>query len=594
MKSQLMEYLPELIARAFLYASPFDGGSVPRVMGMAESWKPGWEFIIQVACLQALLCYLYTFFKNKEFTWKQGAMFLGFGLPALILSLSGFEWNLAPTVRNIGWVWLGSAALLFMGFRHHLEKDPLMPDEDRPSESDQIKDGKEREQAGTPLWFKLIFASLLALPALPLSGLAYGGLVMVLLCIFRVQSRRAWLMGLCVSVPYLLYEALIVGREFFGGPALQVEKWVLILTYLTTAALAYAGAFLIQKLFFMGRDRSLAFFQMLPAMGVLMFTAHMQKRYVYNDIPIMGTGAKLVVWGGEDESKLALKEMMRIYDEINQSMSLYIEDSELSRLNREAALKPFKCSQLLWDNIMLSKEMYELSEGYFDVTVGPMMRLWGFYVKKGNVPSEQEIEDVRKITGFDKLILNEADKTIKFSVPGMVIDFGGITKGYAVDLVCEMLEERGHERGLVDLGGNIRVLGTAPPELEDYPLGLRHPRDKKTEMGDVSLLGNAISTSGNYERFVTYKEVRYPHIINPHTGRPHMGMASVSVVSEQAVYADGLSTAIFIGGPNLIEKILKRFPDLGILTVNWNKDKKLETAKLGEVFAETKLNLEIK
>ena len=591
-KSQLMEYLPELFARAFLYASPLDGESVPRVIGSGQPLNAGWEFVIQVACFQALVCYLYGFMSRKEFTKKQVGQFLLFGIPALILAMSEFQWELYASVRTTGWVWLGGAALLFMGFRHHLEVDPLAPKEDRPSEAEQIKEGKAREEAGTPLWFKLIFASLIALPALPLSGLAYGGMVMVLLCIFRVQSRRAWLIGLFVSVPYLTYGIVDKGIDFFGGPSLSTAPWVLILTYLLVAGLAFAGALAIQKLFVMGRDRQLAFLQMLPAMAVLMYSAHMQKRHVFSDLPVMGTGAKLVVWGGDDEAKASLKEMMAIYDDINEKLSLYVPESELNRMNREASKQEFLCSDLLWDNLMLSREMYQLSEGYFDVTVGPLMNLWGFYAKKGEAPSEQEIDEVMKHTGFDKLIFNEKMKTVKFSVPGMVVDFGGITKGYAVDEVCEMLMARGHERGLVDLGGNIRVLKTAPPEMKDYPLGLRHPRKQGIEMGEVRLLDNAISTSGNYERYVTYKGVRYPHIINPHTGRPHMGVDSVSIVSSEAVYADGLSTALFVGGPRLVEKVLQRFPDMGILMVKWDEKNELETLKLGEVFTSTELDLE--
>ena len=135
-----------------------------------------------------------------------------------------------------------------------------------------------------------------------------------------------------------------------------------------------------------------------------------------------------------------------------------------------------------------------------------------------------------ELVGFDKVVLNEAEQTVFFKVKGLSLDFGGITKGYAIDKVAQVLHSRGINQGLVDLGGNIRVLSKAPPEKDSYPLGIRDPREWTKQIGRADMIDEAISTSGNYERFVEYKGKVYPHIINPKTGLPQQGIDSVTVI----------------------------------------------------------------
>ncbi|EDM25343.1 thiamin biosynthesis lipoprotein [Lentisphaera araneosa HTCC2155] len=572
MKSQFIEFGLDLVARTFMYTVPYDGASVGVFLGKQANVQLTW--LAGAAGFQALFMYLFILSKRPEFTKQQWANFGLFSLPAVILVLFGTDWFPVFGARGHGWAWLGGAALLFMGFRQHLDSMQI------PTNLWQAqKASKEIEKhSGLSLSKKALVASLLALPFLGLNGITYAAAILVFLCIFRVDARRAWLVSLIISSPVLFMRQLSSSADFFNQ---QVPDFLpIVLVYLVGTVLAFFGAVVTEKILLGGKERQLAFAQMIPAMLVLAFTAHFEKRHVFSGMPVMGTEAKLIVWGDEGKAQNVRNEMLEIYAKINDSLSLYQDDSEISLLNKSAHLEPVKCSDLLWENVILAKSMYDLTEGNFDVTVGPLMRLWGFYSKQGEAPSDQEIDEVLKITGFDKIVLDPEQKTVFFKVEGMVLDFGGITKGYAVDKVIEMLQKRGYERGLVDLGGNIRVLKESPPDREFYPMGIRDPRNQAHQITRVDMLNNAISTSGNYERYVTYKGVRYPHIINPKTGRPQMGVDSVSVICPEAVYADALSTAFFLGGEQLLNRLDGTFKELSVMMLDFDDKGQLEQSIL--------------
>ncbi|WDE96176.1 FAD:protein FMN transferase [Lentisphaera profundi] len=572
MKSQFIEFGLDLVARTFMYTMPYDGASVGALLEKQASTQLSW--LAGAAGFQALFMYLFILSKRAEFTKQQWINFGLFSLPAVTFTLMGTDWFPLQGAREQGWAWLASSALLFMGFRQHLDFKKI-PQNLRGAQ----KASKEIEKhSGLSLSRKAMISSLIALPLLGVNGMTYAAAILVLMCIFRVNARRAWLVSLIISAPVLFMQQLSTSRDFFNYQAPSFV--IIILVYLVGTLVAFMGAVWIEKLLLAGRERQLAFAQMVPAMLVLAYTAHFEKRHVFTGMPVMGTEAKLIVWGDEGKASNVRNEMLEIYAKINDSLSLYQEDSEISQINKSAHLEPVKCSDLLWENVILAKTMYDLTEGNFDVTVGPLMRLWGFYSKQGNAPSEEEIDEVLKKTGFDKLVLDPVNKTVFFKVKGMVLDFGGITKGYAVDKVAELLIERGYKRGLVDLGGNIRVLGESPPDRDAYPMGIRDPRNKAAQITRVEMLNNAIATSGNYERYVTYKGVRYPHIINPKTGRPQMGVDSVSVLCPEAVYADALSTALFLGGVPLLDKLDGTFKNISVMMLDFDDQGQLKKSIL--------------
>jgi len=583
-KSQFIESALDLAARTFFYTVPYDGSSVGIFFEKEANEQMAW--LAGAAGVQALFMYLFILFKRPEFSkvqWKQLALF---SIPATVLTFFDPQWWPIHGARAHGWAWLASAGLLFMGFRQHLDMYQI-PKNLRQAQ----KASKEIEaHSGLPVVKKALVASLIALPLLGLNGLTYAGGILVLLCIFRVTARRAWLISLIISAPSLFVRQLIDSGDFFNGKPLDFMPIAGI--YILGTFLAFTGATLLEKLLLAGRERQMAFAQMIPAMLVLAYTAHFEKRHVFSGMPVMGTEAKLIVWGDEEKANNARNEMLEIYSEINNSLSLYENGSEVNQLNTKAHLEPVVCSDLMWENVLLAKKMYDLTDGNFDITVGPLMQLWGFYAKRGEAPTEQEIDEVLKRTGFDKVLLDEEKKTVFFKVEGMVLDFGGITKGYAVDRIVNMLIQRGYERGLVDLGGNIRVLGSSPPEREFYPLGIRDPRDVNQQITRVDMINNAIATSGNYERYVTYKGVRYPHIINPRTGRPQMGMDSVSVLCYKAVDADALSTAFFLGGQELLDKLDGMDFGLSVMMLDFDEEGQLvESVLKGPAFSGAQLNL---
>ena len=579
-----MESALDLLARAFLYTTPYEGSSVGVFFEKEASAQMSW--LAGAAGVQALFMYLFILFKRPEFSKAQWKQFSLFSIPALVFSFFGPEWISLYGARAHAWAWLAGAGLLFIGFRQHLDSFEL-PKNLREA---QRASKKIEAHSGLSLVKKALIASLIALPLLGVNGLTYAGGVLVLLCVFRVSARRAWLISLIIAAPSLFVKQLVESPSFFNGKPLDFLPVVIV--YLIGTFLAFTGASIVEKIFLAGKERQLAFAQMVPAMIVLAYTAHFEKRHVFSGMPVMGTEAKLILWGDEREANNARNEMLEIYDDINNSLSLYKDDSEINIINKNAHKKPMVCSDLLWENLVLAKEMYEITDGHFDVTVGPLMNLWGFYAKKGEAPNEQEINKVMEITGFNKVILDEQKQTVFFKVEGMVLDFGGITKGYAVDRVVKMLANRNYDRGLVDLGGNIRVLQNSPPDRDFYPLGIRDPRDVNQQITRVDLLNNSISTSGNYERYVVYNDVRYPHIINPNTGRPQMGVDSVSVLASEAVYADALSTAFFLGGKELLDKLSHLNLDLSVMMLDFDDNGNLQDSFLaGPAFEDAALNL---
>jgi thiamine biosynthesis lipoprotein len=244
------------------------------------------------------------------------------------------------------------------------------------------------------------------------------------------------------------------------------------------------------------------------------------------------------------------------FDRVVELCNLYDPASELSRLNAQAAEKPVTCSPELWRLLLEARKAYLFSDGLFDITAKPLMDLWGFYRKRGDTaPSEAEIAAAMSKVGLDKVIFNNVDRTVKFTVPGMSLDLGGIAKGYAVDRAFDAVEKLGIRSGVIDLGGNLRLLPKPPPGQTAYRVGIRNPQKNGELLNDVLELCNvSLSTSGDYERFVTLGGVRYGHIMNPQTGRPTQDPGSVTVVAPSAMLADWLSTSVFLGGRDLAKR----------------------------------------
>ncbi len=302
---------------------------------------------------------------------------------------------------------------------------------------------------------------------------------------------------------------------------------------------------------------------------------------------IMGTVANFTFYADERTARELGDATMEVFEQVNQRFSTYIEDSELSRLNASAHLAPFSCSAEMWELLVLARRAYAESHGAFDISAGPLMRLWGFYRKRDSVPSQAEIEEILQRVGLDKVIFDDDARTVFFTQPEMMLDSGGIAKGYALDLAADRLRELGVTRGVIDLGGNIRVLQDPPPGRDHYSIAVRNPRRTRKTIGLVPMLDQSIATSGDYERYVMLDDKRYSHIMDPRTGYPVEGMASVTVVAPDGTLSDYLSTAIFVnrGGPYIAE-LLRQYPEVDVLVIKADAGGQLSKVTYGDIWSD--------
>lgn len=291
---------------------------------------------------------------------------------------------------------------------------------------------------------------------------------------------------------------------------------------------------------------------------------------VHIQYPIMGTMAEIKLYGNPENAKSAADAIRNEFLAVEKACNRFDAESELSKLNGSAASEPFKCGDLLWEVLVESKRFYELTGGSFDVTVTPLMELWGFYRKRNSLPSADEINEAEKHVGLDKVIFDNAKHTLKFPDPGIKIDLGGIAKGYAIDRAASAAVGKGINCGTINLGGNVRCLQRPPPGKTKYTVGIRDPFNKDNINGTIRLVDSSIATSGNYEKYVTINGEKYTHIMDPETARPVQGMIAVTVITPRGVDSDGLSTSIFIKGENFAREICSKIEGTSVLIIKEN------------------------
>lgn len=248
-------------------------------------------------------------------------------------------------------------------------------------------------------------------------------------------------------------------------------------------------------------------------------------------------------------------------------LNKFDDKSELSKLNAASKDEPIKVSDELFYCIKKALEFSRISNGAFDVTVEPLMKLWRNAEDKKTLPSDSEIKDALFRIGYSNIKLDDKNKTISFLKPDIRIDLGGILKGYAADEAIGVLKEQGITQALVNIGGNIYCLGKKP-DKKYWSLGLQHPKVKDEVIGSIKLEDQAISTSGSYERFVRINEKQFSHIINPKTGFPVEGLLSVTVISNLAIDADALSTAIFVLGKEKGREFVNRLKNIEAVMIS--------------------------
>ncbi|MBU1486606.1 FAD:protein FMN transferase, partial [bacterium] len=261
---------------------------------------------------------------------------------------------------------------------------------------------------------------------------------------------------------------------------------------------------------------------------------------------LMGTVVEIKVVGKDQaKAKEALNKAFGEIEKVNSLMSTYIEESEVSLLNREGEAK---VSKETLEVIEEALKISSLSQGAFDITVRPLINLWRRAGKEKKLPSREEIEGALSLAGFEGIEIKEDVVSLKSA--GMEIDLGGIAKGYAVDKAIEALKDAGIENALVNAGGDIYALGLRSSK-KPWTIGIRHPREKNKILATVKVTNKAVTTSGDYERYFMLGGVRYSHIISPKTGYPVSEVPmSVSIIAQNCTLADALATACFVLGPD--------------------------------------------
>lgn len=264
------------------------------------------------------------------------------------------------------------------------------------------------------------------------------------------------------------------------------------------------------------------------------------------------------------------KEIIDVLDlELNRLDSLlnyFSEKSLVSELNRTSRVKAPSDIIFL---VMLSDSVSRLTGGFFDITVAPLLEIWGFYTGEPNLPGVDELTRVRGLVDYTKVTTAEDSIIID---PGMKVDFGGIAQGFAVDRAADILRQNHVKSAIIDIGGEILTIGRSP-QGRSWRVGIRNPRGGGV-IETIDLEDSAVSTSGDYEKFLTIGNQRYPHILNPHDGLPAKEFASVTVCAADAAYADAMSTAVAVMGA---QRGLRFLDSLGIKgIIYYERNDKLE------------------
>ena len=280
---------------------------------------------------------------------------------------------------------------------------------------------------------------------------------------------------------------------------------------------------------------------------------------------VMDTAVTLSAYGAN--SKKTVEESFEKLDEINEMASINIRDSDVYKINSASGKSYVKVHPEILKMIETSIQYSKLSGGAFDITLGPIINLWGIGTDNERLPLDEEIKDKLPLVGYDKISINENDNSVMLQKEGMAIDLGGIAKGFAADEVLKIYKKYNIENGLINLGASsIYALGKNE-ENNQWAVGIKHPRneDPKEYMGVIKLSNDALSTSGDYERYFIQNNKRYHHIIDPKTGYPaDNGVMSDTIVidgntEDSSMLCDLLTTTVFTLGPEeglkLIDKL---------------------------------------
>lgn len=277
----------------------------------------------------------------------------------------------------------------------------------------------------------------------------------------------------------------------------------------------------------------------------------------------MATTFEVALPYGTRDAIPAAEAALDLIDDLEEQLTVYRDHSELSRLNAagSADVEP-----RLFDLLGRCAGWTRESDGAFDIATGALVKAWGFYRREGRIPNARELADAMRRSGMRHVVLNQT--AVRFRVEGLELNLGAVGKGYALDRAAELLRREWGVRSALLHGGGSSVLaiGTPPDDLRGWPVRLRHPTEDRS-LGTVYLNDRGLGTSAATFQFFEYNGRKYGHVLDPRTGRPAVGTASASATAPTAAEADAMSTAAFVAGPALADRLARTRPHLGAVVL---------------------------
>jgi thiamine biosynthesis lipoprotein len=297
---------------------------------------------------------------------------------------------------------------------------------------------------------------------------------------------------------------------------------------------------------------------------------------------MMGTSIEVRPIGGDAPVRqAAIDEAFAAFAEIDRLMSNYRDDSELTLVNRRAATEAVDVSEPMFRVLEAAHRVGAASNGAFDISVGPLVRLWGFHDRKPHLPTAEELAAVRPLVDYRNVLLDPQGRSVRFSRPGVEIDLGGIAKGFAVEIAADVLRRRGLS-GFIVAGGNQYLLG-APPGKRTWTVGIKDPDAPERVMGVVETGETSVSTSADSYNFLVANGRRYGHVLDPHTLEPSMASLSVTILSRDGTLADAMSKAAFILGPKAGLALVDAMPGMSAVIAYRKSDGTVGVAVSGRL-----------
>lgn len=293
-------------------------------------------------------------------------------------------------------------------------------------------------------------------------------------------------------------------------------------------------------------------------------------RFTYTEYH-MGIDARLVVYAHDQKTAetACIAAFARIA-ELDSIMSDYRKDSELMRLCDKAGGQPVKVSRDLFKVLQKAQSLSQISNGAFDVTIGPLIQIWRKARKTATLPDPDEIENARKLVGWRKMNLDMRASTVALETPGMKLDLGGIAKGFAADEAQRALKKHGIKNALVEMGGDI-VVTNPPPGTDGWTIRVPNAGDDQGPK-DLKFANQAISTSGDTEQFTVIGGVQYSHVVDPRTGQALTNRVQSTVIAKDGLTSDPVSTVLTVLSESERSLVLKAFPGIKIYIRSLNRD----------------------